>query len=165
MSRYDELQKLQALKEQGALTEAEFELEKQRLLSAQAPPPLPQTANSPAAVEAKPWGLDLNLYCMLLHLSQLAFYALPVLGIVLPIIMWATKKDQFPEIDRHGRIVLNWCISAIIYATISGVLVFLFIGVPMLFVLGLIAVVFPIIGGLKANAGEEWRYPGSIQFL
>ena len=32
-------------------------------------------------------------------------------------------------------------------------------------VLGLLAVVFPIVGGLKASSGEAWKYPLSISFL
>jgi len=33
------------------------------------------------------------------------------------------------------------------------------------FFLGVIGVVFPIIGGIKANNGQLWKYPLSIPFL
>jgi uncharacterized protein len=35
----------------------------------------------------------------------------------------------------------------------------------MLMVLAVLAIVFPIIGGIKANNGEFWDYPITIRFL
>jgi hypothetical protein len=32
-------------------------------------------------------------------------------------------------------------------------------------VLGILAVVFPIIGGIKANNGELWHYPMTINII
>jgi hypothetical protein len=39
------------------------------------------------------------------------------------------------------------------------------IGIPLLLAVLVLTIVFPIIGGVKANNGELWRYPLSIQFL
>ena len=61
--------------------------------------------------------------------------------------------------------MVNWISSHLIYAALCTVLVFVFIGIPLLIVLGILAVVFPIIGGIKANSGEVWKYPLSISFL
>jgi uncharacterized Tic20 family protein len=38
-------------------------------------------------------------------------------------------------------------------------------GMLLFALLGILAVVFPIIGGLKANNGEVWKYPLSITFF
>ena len=108
--------------------------------------------------EARQWA-------MFLHLSQLAGYILPLLGLVVPIIIWQSKKQEFPILDAHGKNVINWIISELIYGAISFVLVFIVIGIPMLAVLGILAVVFPIIGGIKANNGEVWRYPMTIEII
>ncbi len=104
-------------------------------------------------------------WAMLLHFSLLAGFILPILGLVVPIIIWQIKKTDLPEIDAHGKIVVNWIISAIIYGVICFLLAFTFIGAPLLFVLGALCIIFPIIGGIKANNGELWKYPLSIQFL
>jgi uncharacterized protein len=40
-----------------------------------------------------------------------------------------------------------------------------FIGLPMLLTLIVVAIVFPIIGAIKANDGEVWKYPLSIPFF
>lgn len=187
MSRYDELQKLQALKDSGAINDIEYEKEKQRLLNtpetgtigadyaysgtAGAPPPPPPGNPTAAPVlfstndPTKPWGMDVKTYCMLLHFSQLAGFVVPFLGWVAPILMWAMNKDRFPEVDRHGKVVLNWLISQVIYFAVAFVLVFVFIGVPIMFLLVLISVLYAIIGGVKANDGQVWSYPGSIKFV
>jgi uncharacterized Tic20 family protein len=121
---------------------------------------------------------------MLIHLSQLLAFVLPLLGFIVPIVLWAIKKDDDPSIDRHGRIVINWIISVFIYTVLIVTLV---LGVAFCVVLStksvalmttivvpgimvssfftVILIVFPIIGGIKANDGIEWKYPMSIQFF
>jgi uncharacterized protein len=107
-------------------------------------------------------------WAMLLHFSLLAGI-IPGLGhlvaIILPIIVWQLKKTDFPEIDPHGKVVVNWIISAVIYAFICGGLVFVFVGIPLLIILGALWIIFPIIGGIKASSGVVWRYPLSIPFF
>lgn len=103
---------------------------------------------------------------LFLHLSGLAFALVFPLGIVLPIILWQTQRDKMPALDAHGKMITNWMISATIYGVISIVLMFLAIGFLTGAVVWLLAVIFPIIGGLKANNdGELWNYPLTIKFL
>lgn len=104
-------------------------------------------------------------WAMFLHLSLLLGYAVPVAGLVAPIIIWQIKKDEMPEIDEHGRIVVNWLISSFIYFFVSALLVMVIIGIPLLGLLGILTIVFPVIGGIKANQGEVWPYPMSIKFF
>jgi hypothetical protein len=104
-------------------------------------------------------------WAMILHLSQFAGYVIPLAGLVAPIVIWQVKKSEMPELDEHGKIVANWLISGAIYAAISFVLTFVVIGIFGLIALGVCAIVFPIVGGIKANNGEVWRYPLSIAFF
>jgi uncharacterized Tic20 family protein len=104
-------------------------------------------------------------WAMFLHLSLLLGLIIPVAGLVAPIVIWQLKRTEYPVIDIHGRIVLNWILSLLIYAAAAAVLILLLIGIPLLLALGILALIFPIIGGVKANRGEVWRYPLSIQFL
>lgn len=105
-------------------------------------------------------------WAMFLHLSQLlGFTVLPLLGLVAPIVIWQIKKEQYPLIDAHGKAVVNWIISELIYGAIAFVLVFAVIGIPVLAVLGILGLVFPIIGGIKANNGELWHYPMTINIV
>ena len=98
-----------------------------------------------------------------LYLSLLAGLVVPGAGFVLPIVLWQIKKNELPGIDAHGKVVANWIISALIYGVISGMLVFVLVGFPLLGILGLLTLIFPIIGAIKANEGELWVYPLSIR--
>ena len=102
---------------------------------------------------------------MLLHLSVFAGYIAPGAGFVAPIVIWQIKKTDYPELDEHGRHVANWLISLVIYTAISSVLIFVFIGIPLLIILAVLGVVFPIIGAIKANNGEAWKYPLTLRIL
>ncbi len=108
---------------------------------------------------------ETRLWAMTLHLSLLAGFIVPLAGLVAPIVIWQLKKNDLPGIDVHGKIALNWIMSFVIYVVVSSILVFLLIGIPLLVVLGVLAVIFPLVGGIKANNGEAWRYPLSIRFL
>lgn len=109
--------------------------------------------------EAKTWS-------MVIHLSLLAGYtAAPVAGWLAPIVIWQVKKNDLPEIDAHGKMVVNWIISSLIYAFVSGLLTMVLIGIPMLIALWAVGIIFPIIGGIKANNGILWKYPLTIEFI
>lgn len=102
---------------------------------------------------------------MFLHLSQLLNIIIPFAGVIVPIVLWQTQKDKTPALDAHGKMVANWLISSIIYFAVSAVLAIVLIGFLGIIALGIMSVVFPIIGGIKANNGELWEYPLTIKFL
>ena len=79
--------------------------------------------------------------------------------------MWATNKDQFPIVDRHGKNIFNWMLSALIYSMVCTVLTLIVIGVLGFLALGVCAIVFAVVGGIKANDGEVWPYPLCIRFF
>jgi uncharacterized protein len=102
---------------------------------------------------------------LFLHLSQLLNFLIPFGGVVAPIVIWQIKKDQMPALDAHGKMIVNWMISCLIYGAISFVLTFVIIGIFGFLALAILGIVFPIIGGIKANNGEYWEYPLTIKFL
>ena len=162
----DEIEKLMRLRDSGALSEAEFQQAKQRLLGSGT-----QSAGntSPFAyvpVEGstgKICGLDVKLYIALMHGLQLISWT--GLGVVAPIVMWVLGRDESRDVDRHGRIIVNWMISSLIYLGVSSILLFVLIGWPMLLVLGALWIIFPVIGTFKALDGKAWKYPLSIEFF
>lgn len=161
MSLPNDLQKLQQLHDSGALSAEEFATAKARLLQGQPAGPAPFPHSPPASHPAE----DTRQWAMFLHLSQLLGYLIPLAGFLAPIVIWQLKKDHCPGLDAHGRVVVNWLISGFIYAIVSGILVFVLIGIPLLWALALVGILFPIIGGIKANNGEVWKYPMAIPFL
>lgn len=156
MSMSDELEKLQRLHQSGALSAAEFDQAKTEVLN--------RGLNGPPLGVAD-GGADARQWAMLLHLSQFAGVVIPFGGFIAPILIWQTQKKTYPSIDEHGKIVANWLISGVIYAIVSVLLCIILIGFAMLLALLVMGIVFPIIGGLKANNGEVWPYPLSIKFF
>jgi uncharacterized Tic20 family protein len=108
---------------------------------------------------------QVRLWAMAMHLSQLANCIVPAAGIIIPIVIWQVKKNEMPELDVHGKIIANWLISALIYSVMSVLLLFALVGFILLPVLAVLAIIFPIIGGVKANNGEVWKYPLTITFF
>ena len=134
--------------------------------------------------------MQLDTFCMVLHLSQL----IPYVGPVVSIILWATNRHKNKLIDRHGKTILNWLLSCFIYAVwlfvifcvavfclffagiifdgnidsgvaSAGWVLIWVITVPPLFILIILNISFPIIGAIRSMKGVVWRYPLSITFI
>ena len=156
MSLADEIQKLEDLRRDRVLTEEEFARAKARLLDQGSLGNSVQRALDEP--DERTWGLSL-------HLSQLLGYAVPILGWVVPIVIWQVMKDKSDVLDAHGIHVTNWLLSELIYLIAFGLLSIVIIGIPLLIGVAILGIVFPIMGGLKAQNGEVWRYPLSIPFF
>ncbi len=115
--------------------------------------------------EFKPWGMEEKQFITLMHVAQFAGFIVPFAGLALPVIMWATNKDESEEIDLHGKKITNWLISLIIYGAISFVLTFVLIGIIGYIIIGALAIIYPIIGALQASNGKLFNYPPTINLL
>ena len=159
MSIADELDRLNALREKGALSEEEFEQAKASAL-----------ATTPSAGQRLDQAVtnlttNENSWAMLIHLTQFCGYVVPVAGWLVPLVLWLMKKDESEYIDAQSKIVMNWMLTELIYTFVCFLLMLVVIGAILFIPLAIIAVVFPIIGAVKANSGELWPYPLSIRFF
>lgn len=111
------------------------------------------------------WGMDEKTFIIIMHISQFAGIVIPFGGFLLPLVMWLTNKDKNSFIDDHGKNIVNWLISATIYAIIGGVLTLIVVGFVILIIVGILCIVYPIIGAVKASKNEIWEYPLSIKFI
>ncbi len=110
-SKYENLEKLRDLYDKVIITEEEFNAEKAKLLG----------SNSEKSTVR---GTDDNRsYNAIMHLSQFSNYLFPFLGIIVPIVMWATRKDESESVDVNGKIILNWNISLFIYGVVLLLLI------------------------------------------
>jgi hypothetical protein len=165
MAIADEIEQLHRLRESGAISEEEFIQAKQRVLTQALPPGNAGPAPAAKTPLAKTMEQQTREWAMYLHLSQLLGLLVPLGGLIAPILIWQIKKDELPGLDAHGKVVLNWVLSELIYLLAAGLLTLILIGIPLLIAVVVLGIVFPILGGVKANNGELWRYPLSIQFL
>ena len=102
--------------------------------------------------DARTWG-------MLCHL--LAIF----LGWLGPLICWLVKKDEYDFVDDQGKEALNFQITVFIAMIISAILIFILIGILMIWAVAICSLIFCIIGAMKANNGERYRYPICIRFI
>ncbi|UII54435.1 DUF4870 domain-containing protein [Cytobacillus spongiae] len=82
-----------------------------------------------------------------------------------PLIIWLLKKDDSSFIDYHGKEYLNFLISYTIYSIVSSILMLVLIGFVLIWVVGVLAFVFTIIGAVKAYEGNEYRIPFVFRIL
>lgn len=156
----EELQQLQELRVSGALTEEEFAAAKQKLLNEETSESstFERLGGKTPAEQSRRWA-------MLLHLSLLAGHVIPLAGFVAPVLIWQTKKEIYPDLEVHGRNAANWILSELVYLGIGIALSIFLIGFLIIIPVGIIAIVFPILGALKASNGETWKYPLTIEFI
>jgi uncharacterized Tic20 family protein len=184
MSVAEELEKLKKLRDEGTITDEQYERARAKLLEEHAE----EAGGKPVAAElaegenrprrrrrdsedeedyfdrprrekqAREW-------CMVLHLSLFAGHTVPLGGIIAPIVIWQTQKEKMPEIDEHGKNAVNWVISNILYVLICIPLCFVFVGFALLILLAALNVIFPVIAAMKANEGRAWKYPLAIPFF
>jgi uncharacterized Tic20 family protein len=102
---------------------------------------------------------------MFCHLSALAGFIIPFGNIIGPLILWQMKKAESAFIDDQGKEALNFQITIGIAALICFALLLVIIGAFLLPVVGLVALIFTIIGAIKANEGVTYRYPFAIRLV
>ena len=102
---------------------------------------------------------------MLCHLTALAGVVIPLGNILGPRIVWLVKRDESPLVDREGKESLNFQISMSIYAIISAFFILIFIGFPMLVIVGLVDLILTIVAAVKISNGETYAYPFTMRFL
>ena len=135
-----------------------------------------------------------NTNAFLIHISSFAGYFIPFGSIITPLILWQTQKDKSSFLDEHGKEAVNFNISFAIYLFILSASfisfffgsftsifdginidfgedysynnIFSFFGIASIVgLVGLIKVALVIIASMKANNGEMYKYPFTINFL
>ena len=64
----------------------------------------------------------------LLHLSVLTKYIFPFMGIIAPVLIWKTRKQEDEFINQHAKSVINFQISTFIYGVVLFFVGMLFFG-------------------------------------
>ncbi len=106
-----------------------------------------------------------NQTIVLMHLSQLVTLALSFGSILIPLYIWMTKKETIKDLDAHGKNILNFQFSLLIYSLICIPLVFIGVGIIGLILILIASIVYPIKNAIKASYGVMPTYPYSIVFL
>ncbi|MEZ4796233.1 MAG: DUF4870 domain-containing protein [Flavobacteriaceae bacterium] len=103
---------------------------------------------------------------VLTHLSQLVTLVLGFGSLILPLILWITNKEKVYQMDIHGKNIVNFQLSILIYSIICiPLILFLGLGILGLIALAFIAIIFPVINAIKASNGETPTYPLAINII
>ena len=106
-----------------------------------------------------------NQTIVLMHLSQLATFLIAFGSILIPLTIWFTQKERIKELDEHGKMILNFQFSLLIYGFVCIPLIFTGVGILGLLAILLMSIVYPIKNAIRASNKEQPKYPYSITFL
>ena len=107
-----------------------------------------------------------RIWGMLCHLTALlGLVGIPFGNIFGPLLVWLYKKKAYAMVDKQGRESLNFQLTMTILVLIAALLIYLKIGMMLIFVLASINVVLVLIASVQSYRGETFRYPFRIRFL
>ena len=104
-------------------------------------------------------------WAMFAHIGTFSSMFVPLGNIIAPIVIWQMKKNDSEFVVEQAKESLNFQITLFIYALISFLLVFIIIGFFLMFALVIFGLIMVIIGGIKANEGEDFRYPMTLRLV
>ena len=105
-------------------------------------------------------------WAMVCHLSALAGFLIPFGNIVGPLVVWLIKRAEMPLVDSNGKESINFQITVMLGILICIPLMFVLIGIPLAFAIGLAALILTIMAAVKVSNGEtDYKYPFAIRLL
>ena len=133
----------------------------------QPPPPSPYGQQPSGVQQPGAGGLtpDERTWGGAAHWSALVAGLFGGLSFLGPLIVMLVKGNDSPWIRRQSVESLNFQISILIYAIVSAILIIVLIGLVLLAAVGVLWLVFTIIGSVKASSGEDYRYPLTIRMV
>ena len=118
-----------------------------------------------------------NNVLLLLNLSQLGFIAFPLLGILIPLIIWTSKKDKIKDVDQVGKSILNFQISWTLFLFFMAISIFItaklelsinisFAGI-LIVISGMYFINFIVVlfNTLRYHNGKSIKYKPALPFL
>jgi uncharacterized Tic20 family protein len=133
-----------------------------------APMPGPQHGYQPYPTHPTPSSEERSM-ALLAHLSTLVAMVVSVgwLSFVGPLILWFIHKDKSAFVRQSAAGAFNFNLSMWVLSIIGWICIFtLILAIPGVILLAISAIgqiVFHIIGAVRANRGELYRYP--MQFI
>ena len=105
--------------------------------------------------------------------AMLAHLLGALLGIIGPLIIYLTKKDESAYVEDQGKEALNfhitliiaYLVSSVIYSVISVVTCGIGMFIPIPLAVWIWQIVLGIIASTKASKGEWYRYPATMRMI
>ncbi len=142
-------------------------MENFNLKDAVSAPPAP--AGAPSA-EEKQWAMFAHLSALLGGIVT-SGWAGNVGFFVGPLVIWLMKKDTMPFVNDQAKEALNFAITislaclALLLLTLLTLGIGALLAIPLILVIGIVALVFIIIAAIKSNQGIAYRYPFALRLV
>ena len=126
------------------------------------------------------WKLEKNdSYLAILNASGLAFIIFPLLGIIIPLVLWVSKRKEINYVDKVGKSVINfeitWCLFLFLIYIISFISFIFHLSIfpkitpQRIILIGTFLFLFNaiqlILNSIRLKKGKESKYYFSIPFL
>lgn len=133
-------------------------------------PGAPTAPTAPNAPNAPVESTERSM-AMLAHLSMIVGLLLSAgwLTFVGPLVLWFMYKDRSPFVRQAAAGAFNFSIATCVASIAVWIFAISLIGIPVAIVLavvvGVVTILFPILGAMKADKGQPYRYPVQIPVL
>lgn len=107
-----------------------------------------------------------NGLLVITQLSQLLTYVTGFGGLIVPLVLWLTQKDKIEGMDDHGKQIVNFQLTMLLFAILSIPAIFLLgLGILSLIFICVVGFILPIVNAVKASNGEDPSYFATIKFI
>ncbi|MFT4648645.1 MAG: putative Tic20 family protein [Planctomycetota bacterium] len=106
---------------------------------------------------------DDRLWGTIAHLSTLL--PIPLFNLLGPAIVLLAKGNESYFAKRQAISALNFQLTVLIAYIVCIPFVLIFIGIPMMWFVGVASMVLTFIAGIKAYDGHTYAYPQSFHFI
>lgn len=96
---------------------------------------------------------------------MLSHLGIVLTGFLVPLIIWAVLKDRSPLVRQNAAAAANFGILMGISAIVGVVLTVIVIGIFLWLAAIVLAIVFGIIGAVRANQGGVYPYPFNVHWV
>jgi hypothetical protein len=104
-----------------------------------------------------------NVLSLIAHGAS--FFSSTILSIIVPILILSLSTDAV--VKANARESINFQLNIMIWGLVAAVLMFVVVGIPMLFVVVIWSLIAPLIAVLKVadNPSQPYRYRFIMHFL
>jgi hypothetical protein len=145
--------------QERTMTEEHYEMEES------GPQGIPEAHDPFAAVSEtpRPPAPEERTWATVAHVAGIASSL--VFPIVVSLVIYLVKKDESEFIADQAREALNFQITTALAAVVAWSSIFCLVGFALVPLVALASLVFALIGAMRANDGERYRYPVCLRLL
>lgn len=127
------------------------------------------TVRNGISAEERQWGMFAHLSALV---GGLLTSAIGGVGFFIgPLLIWLMKKDTMPFASNEAKEALNFTIMVSAIFVLLWILTLATFGIgilltgPIMLVVGIAALIFNVMGAIKANDGIAYRYPVNVRII